>query len=164
MLIQVVALRATDLTIARRCAIIEKTKMKGIKIAMKEFLDKLFENKKLSFWLPILLATLVYLWFLLFGTAEDKSELLIFTPVAAIFWLFGVFFLLFIQVKNPMCPEWFLDVVELLIILIFVGSFVGEVFSFIFGGFRNFNPLMCVGVVTYSSVCWAHSKRTKKDN
>ena len=53
---------------------------------MRKILDKLFKNKKLAFGLPILFATLVYLLFVLFGTAEDKNELLIVTPIVTVIW------------------------------------------------------------------------------
>ena len=79
---------------------------------MRKILDKLFENKKLAFWLPIIFATLIYLLFLLFGTSDDKNELLVATLVATVFWLFGSFFVVFVQVKNPRCPEWFLNIFE----------------------------------------------------
>ena len=131
---------------------------------MRKILDKLFENKKLAFWLPIVFATLVYLLFLLFGTAEDKKELLIATPVATFFWLFGSFFVVFVQVKNPRCPEWFLNLFELLVVVMFTSDSIIEAVSFIISGFQNYSPLICAGIVTYSSISWAHNKRTKKDD
>ena len=131
---------------------------------MRKILDKLFENKKLAFWLPIAFATLVYLLFLLFGTAEDKNELLIAIPVVTIFWLFGSFLVVFVQVKNPRCPEWFLNFGELLFTVVFVGYSIIDVFTFIISGFQNFSPMICAGIVTYSSISWAHNKRTKKDD
>lgn len=67
---------------------------------MRKILDKLFEHKKLAFWIPILFATALYLLFLLFGSAEDKRELLLSTPIVTVIWLFGVFLLVFIQVKK----------------------------------------------------------------
>ena len=40
---------------------------------MRKALDKIFENKKLSFLIPILIISLVlYLLFIFFGVAEDK--------------------------------------------------------------------------------------------
>ena len=131
---------------------------------MRKILDKMFENKKLAFWLPIIFATLAYLLFLLFGTVEDKNELLIATPVATFFWLFGSFFVVFVQVKNPRCPEWFLNLFELLVVVMFTSDSIIEVVSFIISGFQNYSPLICAGIVTYSSISWAHNKRTKKDD
>ena len=131
---------------------------------MRKILDKLFENKKLAFWIPIAFATLVYILFLLFGTAEDKNEFLISTPVGTLFWLFGVFFVVFVQVKNPRCPEWFLNFAELMAVVIFVLSGFIEAISFVISGFQNFSPLICAGIITYSSISWAHNKRTKKED
>ena len=131
---------------------------------MRKILDKLFENKKLAFWLPIAFATLVYLLFLLFGTTEDKNALLIPTLVATVFWLFGAFLVVFVQVKNPRCPEWFLNFFELMAVVMFTMFGVIEAISFIISGFQNFSPLICAGIVTYSSISWAHNKRTKKDD
>ena len=131
---------------------------------MRKILDKLFENKKLAFWLPIAFATLAYLLFWLFGTTENKNELLIVTLVATIFWLFGSFLVVFIQVKNPMCPEWFLNFAELLFTVGFASYSIIVMFIFIISGFENFSPATCAGIVTYSSISWAHNKRTKKDD
>ena len=49
---------------------------------MRKLLDKMFENKKLSLIIPIVTALLIYLLFVLFGTAEDKTNLIIITPVS----------------------------------------------------------------------------------
>lgn len=131
---------------------------------MRKILDKLFENEKLAFWLPIAFATLVYLLFLLFGTTEDKNELLIATPVATFFWLFGSFLVVFVQVKNQRCPEGFLNFCELVAVVMFTTFGFIEALSFVISGFQSFSPLICAGVVTYSSISWAHNKRTKKDD
>ena len=131
---------------------------------MRKILDKMFENKKLAFWLPIIFATLVYLLFLLFGTVEDKNELLIVTPVATVFWLFGSFLVVFVQVKNPICPEWFLNFFELMAVVVFTVFGLIEAISFVISGFQNFSPLICAGIITYGSISWAHNKRTKKDD
>ena len=98
------------------------------------------------------------------GAAEDKNELLIAIPVVTIFWLFGSFLVVFVQVKNPRCPEWFLNFCELLFTVVFVGYSIIDVFTFIISGFQNFSPMICAGIVTYSSISWAHNKRTKKDD
>ena len=137
---------------------------KGGDFIMRKILDKMFENKKLAFWLPIIFATLVYLLFLLFGTVEDKNELLIATPVATVFWLFGSFLVVFVQVKNPRCPEWFLNFCELMAVVVFTVSGLIGAISFVISGFQNFSPSICVGIITYSSISWAHNKRIKKDD
>ena len=76
---------------------------------MRKILDKLFGNKKLSLIIPFAIALLMYLLFVLFGTVQDKVNLMITTPIVSVVGFFGIFLVVFIQVKNPMCPEWFWD-------------------------------------------------------
>ena len=128
---------------------------------MRKILDILFEKKKLAFWLPISFAVVVYLLFLLFGSADDKKEFLISTPLVTAFWFFGSFLVVFFQVKNPGCPEWLLNFGELFFTVLFVGFSIVGVVSYVISGFQNFSPVMCAGIVTYSSVSWAHNKRAK---
>ena len=137
---------------------------KGGDYIVRKILDKLFENKKLAFWLPILFAALVYLLFVLFGTAEDKNELLIVTPIVTVIWFLFTFLGIFFQVKNSRCPEWFLNFIELLLTLVFVGFSVIDACSFIITGFQNYDPVICAGIVTYSSISLAHNKRVKIKN
>ncbi len=128
---------------------------------MQTILDKLFQNKKLSIFIPIIIAVLLYLFFIFFGIAEDKTNLIIATPIASLFWFFGLFLVAFIQVKNPMCPKWFLNLFEFLAVVIFgVFSIIGTL-SFIISGFKNFNVGLCLGMITYSAISFAHSKRTE---
>ena len=128
---------------------------------MRKILDRLFANKKLAFWLPLILATGAYLLFVLFGESPDKNELLILTPIITVFAYFGLFLVVFIQVKNPLCPEKFLDFVEIFFV---IGLGLVAVLLFIFflaSGFQNFNFAICVCCVSYSAISWAHGKRTK---
>ena len=83
----------------------------------------MFQNKKLSILIPIFTSTLLYLLFIIFGVSEDKMNIIIATPIAAAFWFFGVFFVIYIQVKNSNCPEGFLNFIEQL--LIYSGAFFG---------------------------------------
>ena len=126
---------------------------------MRKILDKMLANKLLAFWAPLVFATLIYLLFLFFASAEDKIELLIATPIATVFCFFGTFLVVFLQVKNPRCPEGFLNFFELLAAVMFTVFGVIEAISFIISGFQNFSPLICAGTVTYSSISLAHSKR-----
>ena len=57
---------------------------------MRKILDRLFANKKLAFWLPLILATGAYLLFVLFGESPDKNELLILTPILTVFAYFDL--------------------------------------------------------------------------
>ena len=129
---------------------------------MRKILDTLFHNKKLSIGIPILIATVLYLLFIVFGMAEDKINLMITTPIVSIVVFFGVFALVLVQIKNTLCPAWFLNLFEFLIVVI-VGIFtVVQTISFVISGFQNFAPMLCLEPVIFSAVSWAHSKRVNK--
>ena len=128
---------------------------------MRKLLDKLFENKKLAFWVPVAVTAFFYLLFCFFGKAEGKISLLTITPIITAVWLFGCFLIVFVQVKNPRCPEWFLNFVELMAVVMFTLFGFIDAISFVISGFQNFNPTICAGIVTYSSISWAHNKREK---
>lgn len=142
------------------CGLCYNKRKKG-GVFVRKILDKLFENKKLSMLIPIISAAVIYLLFILFGTAEDKVNDMIAIPFVCAVWFFGSFLVIFIQVKNPRCPEKFLDFCELMALGIFVFGGVIETVSAVISGFQNFNFICCVGLVTYSSISWAHNKREK---
>ena len=126
---------------------------------MRKILDTLFHNKKLSIGIPILIATVLYLLFIVFGMAEDKTNFIIITPIVSVVGFFGVFALVLVQVKNTLCPAWFLNLFECLVVVI-AGIFtVEQTISFVMSGFQNFTPMLCLGPVIFSAVSWAHSKR-----
>ena len=128
---------------------------------MRKILNKIFQNKKISVFVPLICAVIVYLLFVLFGTAKDKFDLIIMTPIASAFWFFGVFIVIYIQIKNAACPKWFLNLFELLITILFgIYAIIGTII-FVASGFQKFNLGICLAMVTYSAVSWAHSKRNK---
>ena len=134
---------------------------KGRWYLMRKILDKIFENKKLSLIVPIAISLLMYLVFVLFGKSEDKTNLMIITPIVSAVGFFGISFVVFIQVKNSMCPEWFLNLFELMATIIFsIYAIIGGL-SFVISGFQDFNIGICLGFVSFSAISWAHSKRTK---
>ena len=129
---------------------------------MRKILDKMFATKKLSLIIPMAIALLIYLLFILFGIAEDKTNLMIITPIVSIVGFFGIFLVLFVQVKNSICPEGFLNLFELMATIIFgIYAIIGALF-FVISGFQNFNVGICLGFISYSAVSWAHSKRPNK--
>ena len=126
---------------------------------MRKILDTLLHNKKLSIGIPILIATVLYLLFIVFGMAGDKVNLIIITPIVSIVVFFGVFAVVLVQIKNTLCPAWFLNLFEfLLVVIVGVYTIIGTV-SFVISGFQNFTPALCLGPITFSAVSWAHSKR-----
>ncbi len=127
---------------------------------MRKLLDKMFANKKLSLIIPMAIALLMYLLFVFFGTSADKTDLMIVTPIVSVIYFFAIFLLVFVQVKNPMCPEWFLNFGELLFTIGFGVFALIDGVLFVISGFQNFHIGICLGFVTYSAISWAHSKRT----
>lgn len=126
---------------------------------MRKILDKLFCNKKLGIFIPILIAIIVYLLFVVFGNSDDKLNAVIAAPLISVFWFFGIFLVVFVQVKNPTCPEWFLNLFELMITIITGIYGIISVIQFFADGCQNLDFGLCAGLVTYGSMCWLHSKR-----
>jgi len=127
---------------------------------MRKILDKMFRNKKLSILIPILVSALLYLLFIMFGVSEDKMNIIIATPIASVFWFFGAFLVVYVQVKNRNCPEVFLNFFEFLTTLFFGIYSIVDAISVVISGFQNFTPITTAGLLTYASIAWAHSKRT----
>lgn len=128
---------------------------------MRKILDKMFANKKLSILIPILISSLLYLLFIVFGVAEDKMNVIISTPITAVLWFFGAFLVVYFQVKNKNCPEGFLNFVEFGVALSFGIYSIFNVISVVVSGFQTFTPTTVAALLTYASIAWAHSKRTK---
>ena len=128
---------------------------------MRKILDRIFENKKTSILIPIFTSALLYLLFIIFGVAEDKLNIIIATPIVSVFWFFGAFLVVYAQVKNKSCPDGFLDFFEFAAILFFGINSVVNAISVVISGFQSFTPITAAGLLTYASIAWAHSKRTK---
>ena len=128
---------------------------------MKKMLDKMFCNKKLSILIPILIAVVIYLLFILFGNSDNKLNTIIALPIISAIWFFGVFFIMLIQVKNTLCPEWFLNFFELIVIIIFGICAIFSTVHFISSGFCDLEFGLCMGLLTFSAVSWVHNKRKK---
>lgn len=129
---------------------------------MRGILDKIFENKKITISIPIFISLFLYLLFILFGTGEEKNNMVLLLPLMGVFWYFGVFFVIYLQIKNPFCPEKFLNFFELVATLFFgIGSICYVIIFFvskmqIYSGIMA--PIVCL---TFSAISFAHSKRTK---
>lgn len=126
---------------------------------MRKLLDALFSHKKLSFIIPLLSAVVMYLLFIVFVNRPDKLRLAVMTPIVTLICFFGVLLVVFAQVKNRLCPEWFLNLVELLILVIFGLFSIVSCIWFLINPFQNYSEMLCPGMVAWSAVCWAHSKR-----
>lgn len=128
---------------------------------MRKILDKIFAKRKLSILIPILISASLYLLFIIFGVAEDKMNIIIATPIAAVFWFFGAFLVVYIQVKNKKCSDVFLNIVEFVATLVFGIYSIVDAISVVISGFQTFTPITAAGLLTYASISWAHSKRAK---
>jgi hypothetical protein len=128
---------------------------------MRDFLDKIFNNKKVTIFIPIIISLLIYILFVIFGTGEDKSNFMFIIPIISIFWYFGVFLVVYIQIKNPLCPEKFLDFFVFIATIFFSIGAVFLTVSALINGMHNFNPVTIPACLTLSSLSWAHSKRNR---
>jgi hypothetical protein len=128
---------------------------------MREILDKIFKNKKLTILIPIIVSLFLYFLFVLFGTGEEKNNMLILLPLMGLFWYFGVFLVVYIQIKNPLCPEKFLDFFVFIATIFFSIGAVFLTVSALINGMHNFNPVTIPACLTLSSLSWAHSKRNR---
>lgn len=67
----------------------------------------MFCNRKWCILIPILIAMLIYLLFVLFANTDNKINSIIALLIISALWFFGSFLVVYIQVKNTMCSEWF---------------------------------------------------------
>lgn len=126
---------------------------------MRGLLDQIFKNKKATIFIPIIISLIIYMLFILFGTGEEKDSFIILIPIISIFWYFGVFLVIYIQIKNPMCPEKFLDFFEFVATVFFsIGAIVFVILALI-NRMQNFNLTTIPACLTISSLSLAHSKR-----
>lgn len=119
---------------------------------MRKLLDRLFFRRKLSIILPLATAALFYLLFIVFGEEENKAFLVLATPLLSLLWFWGTFLVLYIQVKNPSCPEWFLNTFEVMTLLAFGSAAVFTGVGFLMNLKEGFSPAICLGMITWSSL------------
>ena len=125
---------------------------------MREFLDKIFNNRKATISIPIIIALLIYVLLILFSTGEERNTYAIQVPIISVFCYFGVFFVIYIQIKNPLCPKKFLDFFEVLATIV---SSIAAVLFTISGLINDIQDLVSVilACLVFSSLSWVHSKR-----
>ena len=87
-------LKQKQLSFVKSCACLDTyfglcyNKRKKGGVFVRKILDKLFENKKLAFWIPIAFAAVAYLLFALFCSSENKGEDLIGLLILTVAWFF----------------------------------------------------------------------------
>lgn len=126
---------------------------------MKKLLDRIFTYRKAAIIAPLVTAAVVYLLFALFGQAADKMAWILLIPVVTAFWYGGVCLVFWVQIKNPSCPGWFLDLVELLVLAVFGLGAVSFGLRFLVNMAHNFTPTLCPGIITWSAIALIHGKR-----
>ncbi|MBQ8351957.1 MAG: helix-turn-helix transcriptional regulator [Clostridia bacterium] len=129
--------------------------------AMRRLLDRIYFNKWLSIFLPLGLSLLAYVLYLLVGEGAEKQMLAISTPICIAFVFFGTFFVVFFQVKNPMCPTAFLDFCELLFFVCMVIGTVMVDIPFLLDLRGSFHMGVCISLAAIGGLAFAHSKRNR---
>ena len=122
---------------------------------MRKILDKMFENKKLSQTASLAAALLMYLLFILFGTAEDKRSYMVALPVISGILFGGVYVGMRIQKNLSFVLLW--DFVELLAAVAFPIYSTAYGIAFIASGFQSFNPGCILGFVCHGAIALAHN-------
>lgn len=126
---------------------------------MRKLLDRIFSNRKAAIIVPLVTAAVMYLLFVLFGQGADKMELLLVVPFVSVFWYGGVYFIFWIQTKNPACLEWFFDFAELMALVVFGLGSVSFGLQFLVNMANNFVFSLCPGIITWSAIALVHGKR-----
>ena len=126
---------------------------------MRKLLDKMLANRSVAIVAPLVTAALMYLLYVLFGQAEDKANWLIMTPIISLIAYVGIYFVLWLQIKNPSCTEGFLNFLELMVLLVFgLGAVIFGV-QFLMNLASGFTPSLCIGIISWSAIALVHGKR-----
>lgn len=128
---------------------------------MRKILDKMFVNIKAAILIPLLLFFVIYFVFVLFGATENKMRIVIITPLLTAIWFWGIFFIIYIQVKSKSCHIGFLNFIELFITAFSVMCFAVDFVLVTIVGLEDSVTRLCFDTVTYAAVALAHSKRTE---
>lgn len=129
------------------------------KNTMRKILDFLFKRKVLSAVVPLLCAALVYLVFILFGEGTDKLQVIGIVPMVCSFIFGGMFLMLYIQVKNPLCPDAFLDFGELFFLTFFSLVTIPNIVMFFINVKEGFTVSSLFGFIIWSAISVVHNKR-----
>lgn len=119
----------------------------------------LLHDSKWARIVPVIVAAAMYLLFLIFGSAEMKAELGLLTPFIAFVAYWGIFFVVWVQVRNPMCPAGYLNFCLLLFTFFFTSGSLMIIVPFLADMSNGFSPMCCVGPLAWSALSLAHSKR-----
>ncbi len=146
----------------RFCAILKQTKKEGRimrQTRLRFLLDTIFKCKKLAAILPIITALIfgILAYFLSDSFGADINNLWL-LPLYMLCAFLITFLLLFGIMSIRMCPGWYVDTVELLIILGTGISAITQIITF-FTDFQTFSTSMPICITCYSAVSVAHNRR-----
>lgn len=125
-------------------------------------LDKLFENKKLSVWIPLATAAVMYVLFLIFGDMPEKWQLALGTMIVAPIWYGGVYLVFLMQIQNPGCPAKFLDIFLFAAVFVFGFSAVSMSIQFLADMKNNFSASLITGLESWSVFTLVHYKHKQE--
>ena len=122
-------------------------------------LDLLLTRNKVPFWLPIAVAVIVYVLFLLYGQNPDKDTLILEGPVFALVWCGGIFLVLGIQLINPYYSAKAMDLCELFFVLMMYASAIITALSLFFDVRQGFGDSTLGAILQLSVLSAIHSLR-----
>ena len=128
---------------------------------MRNLLDRIFSNRRVSVVAPMIAAAVFYLLFVLFGQIDDKLNWMWLIPFISALWYGGVYFVFWIQMRNPLCPDGFLDFFELACFAAFGIASVFFAFRFFVNMAGGFAPTLCPAIITLSVVALVDKKRNE---
>ncbi len=105
---------------------------KSEKSKLRRFLDKLSEKSTVVIIASAVYLSVMYILYLIFGVAEDKNMVLIFTPIATVMFYGFVRLLFFVFKKNPVTPPKYIDFVMLFLLIAAAIMFVQSLSALIF--------------------------------
>lgn len=131
------------------------------KSKLRSFLDKVFEHPYIKIAAVAGIALVCFLLFVLFGESEQKTQMLLSVAVVTPIVFFGVCMVIWIQIKNPMCPSVFLDFVELMFLVVMIIGLITQTISFIIDIRHGYTVSQSVISSALCGLTFIHSKRTR---
>ena len=132
------------------------------KSRFSRFVDKLFARPAVKIAVYMALAVISVALFVIFGTNPDKNLTLTRLPVLVVIEFLAVYFIFWVQKKNPYCSSRGLDVFELIFFAAFALGAVGFGICFALNIRRSFYETLPGMLVCLCSLTLFHSRRDGK--
>ncbi|MBR0235205.1 MAG: helix-turn-helix transcriptional regulator [Clostridia bacterium] len=136
----------------------ETKKEKG---KLRAFLDKVFGYPKIEIPFFILISIIVYILFIAFGKNDDKSVLLIATPVICVILGAFVYLINRILIKMPMVSSRFIDILELFMFFSFMMGETALLVAFFIDMKNGFNYSAAAVPFALAAIVMFHNKRKR---